>query len=59
MSDTDRFSQNTRDRLRQLKLFSALEDEALIAWAMNGEDIPHMNGYPLRLVIGGWPGSVA
>ena len=25
---------------------------------MNGEDIPHMNGHPLRLVIGGWPGSV-
>lgn len=40
-------------------MHKALEDEALIAWAMNGEDIPHMNGYPLRLVIGGWPGSVA
>ena len=26
---------------------------------MNGEDIPALNGYPLRLVIGGWPGSVA
>ena len=26
---------------------------------MNGEDIPHHNGYPLRLVIGGWPGSVS
>jgi DMSO/TMAO reductase YedYZ molybdopterin-dependent catalytic subunit len=37
----------------------ALEDESLIAWAMNGEDIPAMNGYPLRLVIAGWPGSVA
>jgi DMSO/TMAO reductase YedYZ molybdopterin-dependent catalytic subunit len=37
----------------------ALEDECLIAWAMNGEDIPLMNGYPLRLVISGWPASVA
>jgi DMSO/TMAO reductase YedYZ molybdopterin-dependent catalytic subunit len=26
---------------------------------MNGEDIPHMNGYPLRLVCAGWPGSVS
>ena len=26
---------------------------------MNEEDIPAMNGYPLRLVIAGWPGSVA
>jgi DMSO/TMAO reductase YedYZ molybdopterin-dependent catalytic subunit len=37
----------------------ALEDETLIAWAMNGEDIPPMNGYPLRLVCAGWPGSVS
>jgi DMSO/TMAO reductase YedYZ molybdopterin-dependent catalytic subunit len=44
---------------RGVPMHKALEDEALIAWAMNGEDIPHMNGYPLRLVIGGWPGSVA
>jgi DMSO/TMAO reductase YedYZ molybdopterin-dependent catalytic subunit len=36
----------------------ALEPETLIAWAMNGEDIPEMNGYPLRLMCGGWPGSV-
>jgi DMSO/TMAO reductase YedYZ molybdopterin-dependent catalytic subunit len=26
---------------------------------MNGEDIPLMNGYPLRLVVSGWPASVA
>ena len=26
---------------------------------MNGEEIPHMNGYPLRLVCGGWPASVS
>ncbi|MBT8107226.1 MAG: sulfite oxidase [Gammaproteobacteria bacterium] len=37
----------------------ALQDECLIAWAMNGEDIPLMNGYPLRLVISGWPASAA
>jgi len=36
-----------------------MEKETLIAWAMNGEDIPHMNGHPLRLVCAGWPGSVA
>ena len=43
---------------RGVPLPKALENEALIAWAMNGENIPHMNGHPLRLVIGGWPGSV-
>ncbi|MCK5326798.1 MAG: sulfite oxidase [Woeseiaceae bacterium] len=43
---------------RGVPLSKALEKESLIAWAMNGEDIPHMNGYPLRLVCGGWPASV-
>ena len=44
---------------RGVPLAKALEDETLIAWAMNGEDIPPMNGYPLRLVCAGWPGSVS
>ena len=44
---------------RGVPMYKALEDETLIAWSMNGEDIPHMNGYPLRLVCAGWPGSVS
>ena len=43
---------------RGVPVAKALENETLIAWAMNGADIPHMNGYPLRLVCAGWPGSV-
>ena len=44
---------------RGVPLSKAMEDESLIAWAMNGEDIPMMNGYPLRLVFGGWPASTS
>ncbi|MGB5578557.1 MAG: sulfite oxidase, partial [Woeseiaceae bacterium] len=44
---------------RGVPLSKAMEDESLIAWAMNGEDLPAMNGYPLRLVCAGWPGSVS
>ncbi|TSB44422.1 molybdopterin-dependent oxidoreductase, partial [Alkalicoccobacillus porphyridii] len=44
---------------RGVPMEKALEDESLIAWAMNGEDIPYLNGYPLRVVCGGWPGSVS
>jgi DMSO/TMAO reductase YedYZ molybdopterin-dependent catalytic subunit len=44
---------------RGVPIAKALEKESLIAWAMNGEDIPHLNGYPLRLVCGGWPASVS
>lgn len=42
---------------RGVPMAKALEDESLIAWAMNGQPLPKMNGYPLRLVFGGWPAS--
>ena len=44
---------------RGVPMHKALEDETLIAWAMNGEDIPYQNGHPLRLVCAGWPASVS
>jgi DMSO/TMAO reductase YedYZ molybdopterin-dependent catalytic subunit len=44
---------------RGVPMSKALEAESLIAWAMNGEEIPLENGFPLRLVIGGWPASVS
>jgi DMSO/TMAO reductase YedYZ molybdopterin-dependent catalytic subunit len=31
----------------------ALQDETLLAFEMNGKDIPLIHGYPLRLVAGG------
>ncbi len=43
---------------RGVPMAKALEDETLIAWAMNDEPIPALHGGPLRLVAGGWPGSV-
>ncbi len=44
---------------RGVPMRKALEDETLVAWAMNGQPIPLTNGAPLRLVIGGWPASVS
>ncbi|NNL62704.1 MAG: sulfite oxidase [Woeseiaceae bacterium] len=44
---------------RGVPIEKGLEDECLIAWSMNGADIPAHNGHPLRLVIAGWPASVA
>ncbi len=44
---------------RGVPIGKALEDESLIAFAMNGHDIPAIHGAPLRLVCGGWPGSVS
>lgn len=36
-----------------------MQDETLVAFKMNGKDIPLAHGYPLRLVAGGWPASVS
>lgn len=44
---------------RGVPISKALEDESLIAFAMNGEPLPIMNGFPLRLVFGGWPASTS
>ncbi len=42
---------------RGVPIEKALESHNLIAWAMNGEALPRLNGFPLRLVVPGWPGS--
>lgn len=44
---------------RGAPMAKALQDETLLAFKMNGEDIPLVHGYPLRLVAGGWPASVS
>lgn len=44
---------------RGVPIKKAIEEETLIAWAMNGKDIPFLHGHPLRLVVGGWPASVS
>jgi DMSO/TMAO reductase YedYZ molybdopterin-dependent catalytic subunit len=42
---------------RGLPIAKALHPATLVAWAMNGEDIPPIHGGPLRLVAPGYPGS--
>jgi sulfite oxidase len=44
---------------RGVPISKALEAESLIAWEMNDQALPVMNGYPLRLVFGGWPASTS
>lgn len=44
---------------RGCPISKALQDETLLAFKMNGQDIPIVHGYPLRLVAGGWPASVS
>ncbi|MEO0419443.1 MAG: sulfite oxidase [Pseudomonadota bacterium] len=42
---------------RGVPVEKAMDPHNLIAWAINGEDMPIPNGHPLRLVVPGWPGS--
>ncbi len=44
---------------RGIPIKKALQEETLLAFKMNGEDIPLAHGYPLRLVCGGWPASTS
>jgi len=43
----------TTNFVRELKL-EHLNDNIILAYEMNGEDLPYLNGYPLRLVIPGF-----
>jgi DMSO/TMAO reductase YedYZ molybdopterin-dependent catalytic subunit len=45
--------------IRSIPMSKAMEENTLIAWAMNGEPLPWVHGYPLRLVVPGWVGSAS
>nr|WP_245983034.1 molybdopterin-dependent oxidoreductase [Trinickia fusca] len=40
--------------LKSLAIEHALDGEVMVAYAMNGQPLPLLNGYPLRLVVPGW-----
>ncbi len=45
------------DFVKALSLDQALNSDVLLAWAMNGEALPWLNGFPLRLVLPGHYGT--
>jgi DMSO/TMAO reductase YedYZ molybdopterin-dependent catalytic subunit len=47
----------TPDFVKSIPLAKAMEDTTLIAYEMNGEALPHFNGFPARLVVPGWTGT--
>ena len=47
----------TPDYVKALSVDHALDGEVLVAYQMNGEDLPMLNGYPLRLVVPGHYGT--
>ena len=47
----------TPDFAKALDIDHARDGEVMLAYAMNGEDLPVLNGYPLRLVVPGYYGT--
>ena len=42
------------DFMKSLSLDHARDGDVMLAYAMNGEQLPLLNGFPLRLVVPGW-----
>jgi DMSO/TMAO reductase YedYZ molybdopterin-dependent catalytic subunit len=44
----------TPDFVKSIPVWKALDENTLVAWEMNGEPLPHWNGFPARIVVPGW-----
>jgi DMSO/TMAO reductase YedYZ molybdopterin-dependent catalytic subunit len=40
--------------IKSIPVWKAVEDTTLIAYEMNGQPLPHWNGFPARVVVPGW-----
>ena len=40
--------------VKSLPMWKAVEETTLIAYEMNGEPLPHWNGFPARVIVPGW-----
>ena len=50
-------SDKTPDFAKALDLDHARDGEVMLAYGMNGEDLPVLNGFPLRLIVPGYYGT--
>lgn len=47
-------AEKTPDFVKSVPLWKAIDENTLIALEMNGEALPHWNGFPARVVVPGW-----
>jgi DMSO/TMAO reductase YedYZ molybdopterin-dependent catalytic subunit len=45
------------DVMKSLAIDHSRDGEVMLAYAMNGEQLPLLNGFPLRLIVPGWFGD--
>lgn len=49
--------QTTPEFVKALDIDHALDGEVMVAYEMNGADLPMLNGFPLRLIVPGYYGT--
>jgi DMSO/TMAO reductase YedYZ molybdopterin-dependent catalytic subunit len=49
--------EKTPDFIKSIPVWKAMEDTTLVAYEMNGQPLPHFNGFPARIVVPGWTGT--
>jgi DMSO/TMAO reductase YedYZ molybdopterin-dependent catalytic subunit len=49
-------SDKTPDFVKSIPTWKAIEDSTLVAYEMNGQPLPHLNGFPARVIVPGWTG---
>jgi hypothetical protein len=47
----------TPDFIKSIPIWRAMNEATIIAYEMNGQALPHFNGFPARLVVPGWTGT--
>jgi DMSO/TMAO reductase YedYZ molybdopterin-dependent catalytic subunit len=50
-------SEKTPDYIKSIPLAKAIGETTIVAYEMNGQELPHWNGFPARLVVPGWTGT--
>jgi sulfite dehydrogenase (cytochrome) subunit A len=47
----------TPDFIKSIPIWKAMDPDTLVAYEMNGQPLPHFNGFPARIVVPGWTGT--
>jgi DMSO/TMAO reductase YedYZ molybdopterin-dependent catalytic subunit len=47
----------TPDFVKSIPVWKAMEETTIVAYEMNGEPLPHFNGFPARVIVPGWTGT--
>jgi DMSO/TMAO reductase YedYZ molybdopterin-dependent catalytic subunit len=47
----------TPDFIKSIPVWKAVDESTIVAYEMNGAPLPHLNGFPARIIVPGWTGT--